>query len=217
MPSHHAPRRKHPVPKSPSAVQAVAADHHDRSLERSQRSGSRYPTFAYPPVRAPTRAVQPLQNAPTLHPAKANKHYVFVYGTLKRGFPNSHCLDRAIFIGEFRTQVRYPLVVGGRYNSPYLLDIPKKGARVKGEVYAVDDATLADLDHLENVGVNYSRKVAKVSNCADRAFVADVFIYFKGNMLDELSKKPYVDDYQCRKYVPRHLRPVETALVGARR
>lgn len=112
-------------------------------------------------------------------------------------------------------------MVGGRYNSPYLLDIPSKGARVKGEVYAVDDATLADLDHLENVGVNYSRKVAKVSNCADRAFIANAYVYFKTNSLEELSKKNYTDDYQCRKYVPRHLRVNEkvkdNVLVGVKR
>lgn len=226
MPSHQSQRRKPPtVPRSPSAVQAAAqltdptytTEH--RSLERSQRDGNQYRAFAYPSVRAPTRSAQPLKNSPSLHPANANKHYVFVYGTLKRGFANAHLLDRATFIGDFRTLVRFPLVVGGRFNSPYLLDIPKKGAKVKGEVYAVDDATLADLDYFENVGINYSRKVAKVSHCADRAFAADAFIYFKTNMLEELSKKPFVDDYQCRKYVPRHLRPaqVEQPLAVARR
>lgn len=219
MPSR-TPRRKPPAhPRSPSAVQAapVAASPDPSTLERSQRNGSQYRAFEYPPVRAPTRSSNPLQPAWNLQIAKANRHYVFVYGTLKKGFANASFLDRATFIGNFRTQTKYPLVVGGRYNSPYLLDIPKRGARVKGEVYAVDDATLADLDHLENVGVNYSRKVGKVANCADRAFVADVFIYFKTNMLDELSRKPFVADYQCRKYVPRHLRPVEQPLVAARR
>lgn len=138
--------------------------------------------------------------------AESKKHYVFVYGTLKRGFANSHLLDRATMIGDFRTLERYPLVVGGQYNSPYLLDIPETGNRVKGEVYVVDDATLADLDHLERVGTNYSRKVQKVSSCADRSFVADVFVYFKSNGLDQLVQNTFLDDYQCRRYVPRHLR-----------
>lgn len=112
---------------------------------------------------------------------------------------------------------RYPLVVGGRYHSPYLLDIPSKGSKVKGELYAVDDATLADMDHLEKVGVNYTRKIARVSNTADRAFVVNAFIYFKVNGLEDLIDKPFLDDYQCRKYVPRHLRPRETVEVGALR
>lgn len=200
-------------PSSPSTVRPGPPD-----LEHSQRGRSRYSanTFSYPPVRTPARASEPLQPK-TRHRAQTNKHYVFVYGTLKRGFANSHFLDRATYIGEFRTVTRYPLVVGGRYNSPYLLDIPSKGARVKGEVYAIDDATLADLDHLENVGVNYSRKVAKVSNCANRAFLADAYVYFKTNALEELAKNEHTDDYQCRKYVPRHLRPKEPALVAGRR
>lgn len=122
------------------------------------------------------------------------------------GFANSHLLDRATCLGEFRTVTRYPLVVGGKYNSPYLLDMPAKGARVKGEVYVVDDAMLADLDHLENVGVNYMRRVSKVSSSSDRSFVANAFVYFKTNGMDQLAKSQFLDDYQCRKYVPRHLR-----------
>lgn len=133
-------------------------------------------------------------------------HYVFVYGTLKKGFPNAYMLDRATFVGDFRTLTRYPLVVGGKYNSPYLLDMPSKGSRVKGELYAVDDAVLADLDDLENVGVNYSRAVTKVSSCADRSFAIDAFVYLKTNNLHELAAKEYLDDYQCRLYVPRHMR-----------
>lgn len=142
---------------------------------------------------------------------------MFVYGTLKRGFANAHYLDRATYLGDFRTVTKYPLVVGGRFHSPYLLDLPAKGAKVKGELWAVDDATLADLDHLENVGVNYSRKVAKVSSAADRAFVADAYVYFKVNGMGDLVDKPYLDDYQCRKYVPRHKRVGELQHSVARR
>jgi len=185
-------------PRSPRQVRVS----HDP--ERSQHSGSQFANFAYPERRTSSRTDKPLKDS--ILPTVSNKHYVFVYGTLKKGFANAHLLDRATLIGEFRTVTPFPLVVGGKHNSPYLLDIPKMGAKVKGEVYAVDDAILGDLDHLENVGVNYCRKVAKVSNCADRSMVADVFIYFKCNGFEELAKKTYLDDYQCRRYVPRHMR-----------
>lgn len=150
--------------------------------------------------------------------ASRERHYVFVYGTLKKGFPNAHYLDRSTFLGEFRTTTRYPLVVGGRYYSPYLLDLPNKGSKVKGEVYVVDDATLADLDYLENVGVNYERRVGKVSCVSDRAFVVEAYVYFKVNGMEGLIRKSegFLEEYRDRRYVPRHLRPKEEP-VAARR
>lgn len=181
----------------------------------SHRSSSSHGKFSYPETRRRTKSENALKSSSSKHSASSNKHYVFVYGTLKKGFANAHLLDRATHLGDFRTLTRYPLVVGGKYNSPYLLDMPAQGSKVKGEVYAVDDATLADLDHLENVGVNYMRKVTKVSNCADRSFVADVYVYFKTNGLDELSKSEYLEDYQCRRYVPRHMRKKETSSTPA--
>lgn len=222
-PNHH-PRRK-PPPPSPSTTTAsksrppkpvrTTTTARPPSEERSHHSGRQYNSpvvkFAYPEsrtsVQSPNSIIATYSTTTSPRPTTlANKHYVFVYGTLKTGFANAHLLERATFLGDFRTVMRYPLVVGGKYNSPYLLDMPSKGSRVKGEVYAVDDATLADLDHLENVGVNYSRKVAKVANCSDRSFMAHAYVYLKTNGLEQLAKNRFLDDYQCRKYVPRHLR-----------
>ena len=79
-------------------------------------------------------------------------HIVFVYGTLKRGYPNAHVgMPRASFIGEARTVERYPLVIGGEWFVPNLINEPGEGFQVTGEVYQVDDAVLADLDALETV------------------------------------------------------------------
>lgn len=226
MAAHQTPRRKHDISSTSPEKSRIPVVHSSplsssssssSSPESSTRNGKVYHTqFAYPPVRTSTRTSTPLTHAPAPR-AAPHRHYVFVYGTLKQGFANAHYLHRATYIGEFRTTTRYPLVVGGRYHSPYLLDLPSKGSKVKGELYAVDNSTLADLDHLENVGVNYTRRVAKVSNTADRAFIVEAFVYFKVNGLNALVDKPFLDDYQCRKYVPRHMRPRETTEVAARR
>lgn len=163
--------------------------------------------FSFPEQRRPRIAVHPV--SPPTTPGEQhlrNKHYIFVYGTLKRGFANSHLLERATYIGSFHTTTKYPLVVGGKYFSPYLLDVPNTGNRVKGEVYAVDDLTLADLDHLEQVGINYTRRVEKVVSCTDRSVVVNAFAYFKGNDIEKLINAKFLEDYQCRRYVPRHRR-----------
>lgn len=79
-------------------------------------------------------------------------HQVFVYGTLKRGYPNAHIgMPRATYLGDFRTAEGYPLVIGGRWRSPYLINEPGNGFQVTGELYSVSDEVLAELDYLESV------------------------------------------------------------------
>jgi gamma-glutamylaminecyclotransferase len=80
-------------------------------------------------------------------------HLVFVYGTLKRGFPNYPAyMQSAQFVGTCRTAEKYPLVLSGDRHVPCLLDTPGKGSEVSGELYRVDEAGLQHLDDLEAVG-----------------------------------------------------------------
>ncbi|XP_059826499.1 gamma-glutamylaminecyclotransferase-like [Hypanus sabinus] len=92
-----------------------------------------------------------------------NMTYVFVYGTLKKGQPNHHCmvneaLGKGQYCGRGVTMERYPLVVAGKYNIPFLLDEPGSGKLISGEVYAVDSRLLQYLDEFENCPEMYQRK-----------------------------------------------------------
>jgi gamma-glutamylaminecyclotransferase len=162
----------------------------------------------------------------TLAPA-ARDHWVFVYGTHKRGFAcHAPVLDTALFIGNFRTLDAYPLIVSGAFFSPLLLNIPNSGDRVFGEVYAVDSTVLAALDRMENISSPlYMRNVLPVASVADPSFTANVHIYLASPELavpaPELSvpssaPESTISDYQCRKYIPRHRRqrpsPADRAL-----
>ncbi|MEO0730199.1 MAG: gamma-glutamylcyclotransferase family protein [Pseudomonadota bacterium] len=78
---------------------------------------------------------------------------IFVYGTLKRGYPNyAAYLSRAEFVSEARTVEPYPLVIGGRFRTPYMFDEPGTGARVSGDVFRVTSRERSRLDLLERVG-----------------------------------------------------------------
>lgn len=93
---------------------------------------------------------------------------VFVYGTLKLNQPNYHKLldnanGEANLVKNGITNDKYPLVIGTRYNIPFLVDLPDVGHNVKGEIYAVDEKMLATLDEFEGHPHYYLRKEITVN------------------------------------------------------
>jgi len=75
---------------------------------------------------------------------------LFVYGSLRRGRSNHRELSNATFLEETRTTRSYALVRIGAY--PALVAGTES---VSGELYAVDDALLEELDAFE--GAAYTR------------------------------------------------------------
>jgi gamma-glutamylcyclotransferase (GGCT)/AIG2-like uncharacterized protein YtfP len=74
---------------------------------------------------------------------------VFVYGTLKRGGSNHVFLEGQKFLGAARTQPGFTLYSLGDY--PGMVRAPADTAGVTGELWAVDEAGLAELDRLEGL------------------------------------------------------------------
>src|SRR5438270_11642597 len=77
---------------------------------------------------------------------------VFVFGTLKRGFPLHHGLAGAAFLGACRTVQRFPMFVAGLWFAPMMMNEPGVGHRVVGELYVLDSAGLARIDAMESIG-----------------------------------------------------------------
>jgi gamma-glutamylcyclotransferase (GGCT)/AIG2-like uncharacterized protein YtfP len=79
---------------------------------------------------------------------------VFVYGTLLAGESNHRLLDRAEFVGEAETEVGFTMLDLGSFPG-----VVRAGeGRVVGEVYQVDERTLAKLDQLEGHPYFYRRE-----------------------------------------------------------
>ncbi len=80
----------------------------------------------------------------------------FFYGTLKRQMHwNSKYLHRATFVSEAESEEAMWLLVGG-CGVPYLMMQGAENAkRVRGELWLVDDETIAGLDEHEGVGKGY--------------------------------------------------------------
>jgi gamma-glutamylaminecyclotransferase len=82
---------------------------------------------------------------------------VFVYGTLKRGGDNHHYLAYQQFLGVAQTPPGYTLYSLGDY--PGMVRAPDDTAGVIGELWAVDDACLKELDLLEGVAEGLYERV----------------------------------------------------------
>ena len=79
---------------------------------------------------------------------------IFVYGTLKKGGSNHHFLESSEFLRD-EVLEDHSIYVPSLFSFPLLLK--DKGGKVHGEVYKVDDNTLANLDMLEGEGFLYNR------------------------------------------------------------
>jgi gamma-glutamylcyclotransferase (GGCT)/AIG2-like uncharacterized protein YtfP len=102
-------------------------------------------------------------------------HRVFVYGTLKSGFRNHYLLKGCEFIGAAATVPTYKMIEN---SFPVIMPDPA-GKPLAGEIYTVDDETLARLDQLEREGSSYDRKLIDVTLplTGSERLLAKAFIY----------------------------------------
>ena len=108
------------------------------------------------------------------------EHLVFVFGTLKEGFPNFATNRGRRIPGCFRTCAAYPLYLVGERYSPWLVDDPGTGLRVIGQIFRVEDDTLAAMDRLERISEldGYRRKLLELKG-DDSPHVVSAFGYLK--------------------------------------
>ena len=106
------------------------------------------------------------------------QHRVFVFGTLKEGFPNFATNRGRRLPGSFITCERYPLHLVGERHSPWMVNLPGKGHAVAGQVFAVDDEVLAAMDRLERVAEpDGYRRVAIAVRAVDEPGAAPLHVH----------------------------------------
>ncbi len=99
------------------------------------------------------------------------KIYVFVYGTLKRGFSLHKYLAEAKFLGEAKLS-GYEM-----YDLGWYPGIKSGKGEIYGEVYEVEPGTLAVLDEIEDEGEEYERCLLPVQLKDGQIIDAFVYIY----------------------------------------
>src|SRR5262245_57080429 len=109
-------------------------------------------------------------------------HLVFVFGTLKQGFPNFRVNRGTRVPGEFVTAQRLPLYLVGERYSPWLIYAPGQGHHVAGQVFQVGNATLEQMDALERTSESDGYKRLSIEVIAQGALSGEhllVFAYLK--------------------------------------
>jgi gamma-glutamylaminecyclotransferase len=104
---------------------------------------------------------------------------LFVYGSLKQGFPNAHVNTGRRVPGNFRTLQRLPFYLAGAGRLPCLMLQPGHGLQVSGQLFEVDAADVAAMDRLERVGEpqGYRRVRIEVQEVDDGHVIeADVYV-----------------------------------------
>lgn len=106
-------------------------------------------------------------------------HHVFVFGTLKEGFPNFATNRGSRLPGRFVTRDRYPLYLVGDRHSPWLVDRPGEGERVAGQVFEVGDEALAAMDALERIHAPDGYRRVRITVESEQGAAMEVFAYLK--------------------------------------
>jgi gamma-glutamylaminecyclotransferase len=109
---------------------------------------------------------------------------VFVYGTLKEGFPNFHLNPGLRVPGTYRTRQRFPFYVVRlpiEDRAPWLVNSPGDGVQVLGQVFEVDAATLRAMDSFEEVGLptGYVRVALELERAGQAGEVLSAHVYMK--------------------------------------
>ncbi|MEA3522477.1 MAG: gamma-glutamylcyclotransferase family protein [Campylobacterota bacterium] len=106
------------------------------------------------------------------------EQYLFVYGSMKKGFQNHERLKNAEYIGDFETSGRYVMYADTSKMFPYVVEDEKR-FRIQGELYkVVSKKDFEAIDLLEGVPDFYSRKQTSLVEIeGNRQFSA--WIYFR--------------------------------------
>ncbi len=120
------------------------------------------------------------------------KVYLFVYGSLKKGFENEHVLDKAKYISKATTVRKFAMYAskGGEY--PYLLK-DKPLNNIEGELYKIARKDLLKkIDIFEGSPDYYTRESIEVKS---RSFDTNkrAFTYFYTNKKDHKKKQPITE------------------------
>lgn len=113
---------------------------------------------------------------------------IFVFGTLKKGFPNFYLNNGIKQAGQYITEQNYLFYLIGDRHTPCVYFDKNRGVPIQGELYHVNKKQLAVLDELERIHKpdGYVRTLVNIKNQQLSKQTIDAFIYLK--MADQINQ-----------------------------
>ena len=138
--------------------------------------------------------------------------YLFVYGTLMRGYHNNALLRGSKYLGPAETCFRYEMIsLGGFPAVVQPLPGPPSGSEIIGELYEVNPSTLARVDQLEGHPDFYCRESVPVRYFdmldGDSPHTTRAWIYIVKH--DRYSARRVVPNGDWRNYRPNMLQEID--------
>jgi gamma-glutamylaminecyclotransferase len=121
---------------------------------------------------------------------------LFLYGTLKRGHRNHRLVADQEFLGEAVTEPRYRVFDLGPY--PGLVVDEANGVAVRGELWAVGECCLAELDEFEEESHAFRRGPVAVAGRE-----GEVFAYFWNRPVPAGTRSGSEWPVECGPLAPR--------------
>jgi gamma-glutamylcyclotransferase (GGCT)/AIG2-like uncharacterized protein YtfP len=128
--------------------------------------------------------------------------YLFVYGSLKKGFDNHSLLSKStIRIGKARTIKKFGMFEDSFGNYPYL--IPQPISKIEGELYQINrKEILNEIDEFEGVPDLYQRERIKVKTHKGEMIA---FVYIRKDAKIPIEQKPLKvwennSEYKVKKF-----------------
>ena len=120
-----------------------------------------------------------------------NNIYLFVYGTMKKGFTNHGRLDMTKFLGSAITVEKYAMYSNAENTFPCVIKNDKK-YNIKGELYQIYfQDQIDDIDRFEGVPKHYKREEINIKIVGSDELIK-AYIYFY-----------QLEDYDNRKVLSR--------------
>ena len=130
-------------------------------------------------------------------------HLLFVYGSLKEGFPNFHVNKGRRLAGAYRTARPCALyLINGQL--PCLIPAMAGGVQVSGQLFEVSPAELAAMDALERVGQpgGYARSLIELERVdLDAVQRLQAFVYTQD---ESQLQRPGPHVGPLAEYTPEH-------------
>jgi len=105
--------------------------------------------------------------------------YIFIYGSLKKGFDNHDILKGAKYISKAKTIRSFAMFEETSGNYPYLLKEKNKGyPKIKGELYKINRKDiLKKIDSFEGTPDYYKRERIKVKTKKKEIKIAETYFF----------------------------------------